>query len=55
MDVKEYPDAGHAFINRLVATSPLTPLLKVTGVGYDHAAAADAKRRILAFFDQYLR
>jgi carboxymethylenebutenolidase len=55
VDVKEYPDARHAFLNRLAVTSPLTPLMKVSGVGYDHAAAADAKRRILAFFDQYLR
>ncbi len=55
VDVHEYPQARHGFINRLVAASPLTPLLKVAGVGYDHEAAADAKRRILAFFDQHLR
>ena len=54
-DVKEYPQARHSFINRLTAASPLTPLLKVAGVGYDHDAAADAKRRILAFFDVHLR
>jgi len=53
-DVKEYPQARHGFINRLTAASPATPLLKVTGVGYDHEAAADAKRRILAFFDLHL-
>lgn len=55
VQVHEYPRVGHGFINRLVAVSPLTPLLKVMGVGYDHDAAADAKRRILAFFDQHLR
>jgi carboxymethylenebutenolidase len=54
-DVKEYLQARHGFINRLTAASPLTPLLKVSGVGYDHEAAADAKRRILAFFDTHLR
>ena len=54
-DVKEYPDARHAFINRISVASPLTPLLKVAGVGYDHDAAADAKRRILSFFDEHLR
>jgi carboxymethylenebutenolidase len=54
-DVEEYPQARHGFINRLTAASPLTPLLRVAGVGYDHAAAADAKRRILAFFDTHLR
>jgi carboxymethylenebutenolidase len=54
-DVKEYPGARHAFINRISVASPLTPLLKVAGVGYDHDAAADAKRRILRFFDEHLR
>ena len=55
VDVKEYPDARHGFISRISAASPLTPLLKVVGVGYDHDAAADAKRRILSFFDEHLR
>ena len=54
-DVKEYPRARHGFINRITAVSPLTPMLRVLGVGYDHAAAADAKRRILTFFDTHLR
>lgn len=54
-DVKEYQPAGHGFINRLTAASPLTPLMKVFGVGYDHDSAADAKRRILDFFDVHLR
>lgn len=49
LDVKEYPGAGHGFIDRQVVGSPLTPLLKVMGVGHDHDAAADAERRILAF------
>jgi carboxymethylenebutenolidase len=54
-DVKEYPQARHGFINRLTAASPLTPLFKAGGVGYDHDAAADAKARILGFFDTHLR
>ncbi len=54
-DIHEYPDARHGFINRLTAVSPAGPLLKVAGVGYDHASAADAKRRILTFFDTHLR
>lgn len=53
-DVKEYPHARHGFINRLAVASPLTPVFTVMGVGYDHDAAADAKRRILGFFDTYL-
>lgn len=54
-DVKEYPQARHGFINRFTVASPLSPMLKVIGVGYDHAAAADAKSRILTFFDRHLR
>ncbi|MET0693036.1 MAG: dienelactone hydrolase family protein [Propionibacteriaceae bacterium] len=55
IDFKEYPEARHGFINRLAAMSPMTPLMKIGGVGYDHDAAADAKKRILSFFDVYLR
>jgi carboxymethylenebutenolidase len=54
-DVVEYPRARHAFLNRLAVASPLVPMLKVAGIGYDHPSAADAKRRILAFFDTHLR
>jgi carboxymethylenebutenolidase len=54
-DVKEYPDAGHSFMNRLNAGPVLTPLLRVTGVGYHHPSAEDAWRRILAFFAEHLR
>lgn len=54
-DVVEYPQAGHGFINRLAVASPLTPVMSAVGLGYDHDAAADAKRRILAFFDTHLR
>ncbi|MET3805817.1 carboxymethylenebutenolidase [Nakamurella sp. UYEF19] len=54
-DVKEYPEARHGFMNRVTVASPLTPLMKVMGVGYDHDAAAHAKSRILEFFDTHLR
>ena len=54
-DITEYPDAGHSFLNRLAVASPLVPVLKVAGVGYHHPSAADAGRRILAFFDAHLR
>ena len=54
-DVREYPPARHAFISRNVVPSPLTTIGKVLGVGYDDDSAADAKRRILAFFDEHLR
>ncbi len=55
VDVKEYPQARHGFLNRLAVASPLTPIMKIAGIGYDHDAAADAKRRILSFFDTHLR
>ena len=54
-DVKEYPEAAHGFLNRYNPVSPLTTIAKVAGVGYHHASAADAKRRILRFFDTHLR
>lgn len=54
-DVKHYPPARHAFLSRNVVPSPLTTIGKVVGVGYHHDSAADAKRRILAFFDEHLR
>ncbi len=52
-DVKEYPQAGHSFLNRL-KVGPLTPLLHVTGFAYDEEAAENAWQRILAFFGEYL-
>lgn len=52
-DVKEYPDAGHGFANRF-NLGPLTPLLRVNGVGYHHESAEDAWRRVLLFFREHL-
>lgn len=52
-DVKEYPRAGHSFANRMAG--PLNALAQVVGFGYDHEASEDAWRRVLGFFDQYLR
>lgn len=53
-DVKEYPDAGHAFANRF-APGPLNALLRVPGVAYHHESSEDAWRRVLAFFATHLR
>ncbi len=53
-DVKEYPDAGHSFLNRFNAGPALTPLLHVAGLGYHHPSAEDAWRRILGFFAEHL-
>jgi carboxymethylenebutenolidase len=57
-DVKEYPDAGHSFLNdhdptdlgRVMAT-----MFKASGSVYHEPSATDARRRILAFFDEHLR
>lgn len=53
-DAKEYPDAGHSFLDRF-NVGPLLPLLQMGGVGYHHASAEDAWRRILRFFASELQ
>ena len=54
-DVKEYPDAGHSFMNRFNTGPLLVPLVRVAGFDYHHPSAEDAWRRIFAFFDDHLR
>ncbi len=56
-DVKEYPQAGHAFLNEEEEGAPaLRPLMRmILGVGPNPEAAADAWARIEAFFGEYLR
>ena len=53
-DVKEYPDAGHSFLNRF-NVGPFGPLVKVAGMSYHQPSAEDAWRRILGFFETHLR
>ena len=53
-DIKEYPHAGHGFLNRFNTGPLLTPLLQLVGLGHEHEAAEDAWRRILAFFGEHL-
>ncbi len=53
-DVKEYPGVGHSFLNRF-NTGPFSPVVKVLGFNYDHAAAEDAWGRILRLFDRQLK
>jgi carboxymethylenebutenolidase len=52
-DVKEYPEAGHSFLNEhdsvLFAVAG-----HLMGGGYDEAAAYDARRRIADFFRTHL-
>lgn len=60
-DVKEYPDAGHEFLNDHEGAGDRSPLIfvlmaKFAGpAGYHEPSARDARRRILSFFDTHLR
>ena len=54
-DVKEYPDAGHSFLNRINAGPVLGTVLTVTRFNHHHPSAEDAWQRILSFFHQHLR
>jgi carboxymethylenebutenolidase len=55
-DVKEYPGAGHSFLNDAPnGLRVLSPLLRVMGAGPHPEAAADAWRRIEEFFAVHLK
>jgi carboxymethylenebutenolidase len=59
-DVKDYPGAGHGFLNdHGAAGDPIPFMIKMTrplmGYGPDAAATQDARGRITAFFSEYLR
>jgi carboxymethylenebutenolidase len=54
-DVKEYPDAGHSFMNRINVGPGLGHLVRFIGMNYRHESAEDSWRRILDFFDAHLR
>lgn len=54
-DSVEYPDAGHVFMNeRLNGPAWLRPIVRVLGFGPHPESAADAWRRIDAFFRRHL-
>jgi carboxymethylenebutenolidase len=61
-DVKEYPDAGHPFLNDLsLPSSVRTPAIfvvmgKFNGpAGLHEPSAADARQRIVSFFNRHLQ
>ena len=57
-DVKVYPDAGHAFLNnhdRAEVPPLLLVLARLSASAYHEPSAMDARRRIVAFFNQHLR
>ena len=51
-DVKEYPGAGHSFLND--HGSVWFKMLKVIGIGYHEPSAGYARRRIIDFFHKHL-
>jgi carboxymethylenebutenolidase len=51
-DVKEYPEAGHSFMNN--HQNFFFKLLRFSGIAYNEQATLDARRRIIAFFRTHL-
>ena len=57
-DVKEYPDAGHSFLNnhdRADVSTLFIVMAKLTGAAYHEPSAQDARRRIISFFNAHLK
>ena len=57
-DVKEYPGAGHSFLNDhdpADASRLMIVLARLSRSAYHEPSAQDARRRIVAFFDEHLR
>jgi carboxymethylenebutenolidase len=60
-DVKEYPGAGHAFLNDHESVHDPMPILFAVmgkfmgGRGYQEPSAQVARRRIVSFFDTHLK
>jgi carboxymethylenebutenolidase len=57
-DVKEYPEAGHSFLNQHDPTdvpSIFSVMTRVIGGAFHGPSAQDARHRIVSFFDTHLR
>ncbi len=57
-DVKEYPGAAHSFLNDhdpADASRLMIVLARLSRSAYHEPSARDARRRIIAFFDEHLR
>jgi carboxymethylenebutenolidase len=54
-DVKEYPGAGHSFLNHVNVGPVPDQLVHLLGFDYHGPSAQDAWTRILAFFDSHIR
>jgi carboxymethylenebutenolidase len=57
-NVKVYADAGHSFLNDhdpTEASMVFKVLAKLSGAKFHESSALDARRRIIAFFDEHLK
>ena len=53
-DFTSYPNAGHSFLNQQGLPAPVRTLTRRLGFGHEPESAADAWRRIFAFFAEHL-
>ncbi|WIM85719.1 dienelactone hydrolase family protein [Candidatus Mycobacterium wuenschmannii] len=53
-DIKEYPDAGHSFMNDHDVPAPFRVVAGIAGIAYSEPEAEDAWRRITEFFGKHL-
>jgi carboxymethylenebutenolidase len=53
-DVKEYPDVGHSFMNKM-PNRVVQVMASAGGFGFDERATEDARGRILTYFGSHLR
>ena len=54
-DIKEYPDAGHSFLNDHSEESAIIRVgIKALNLNYHEPSAIDARRRIVDFFNTHL-
>jgi len=52
-DVKEYPGAGHMFLND--HRDPLSRMMGIIHIKYHEPSATDARQRITSFFNEHLK
>lgn len=53
-DIKEYPDAGHGFMNKYGVSGPVRVIARAVDMPYCESEAEDAWRRMLDFFEEHL-
>jgi carboxymethylenebutenolidase len=53
-DIKEYPNAGHSFMNRYGISGPVRVIARAVDMAYCEPEAEDAWGRMLGFFEEHL-